>query len=106
MVYISLTFWPFKQVDFQNRLGWGLPPSNQQPHHWACLLQGLHRPAVNHLRHIHVIHTQHAVIYPVEGKVLTYTLYFHLHASLSVNRQQRWSYFAAQRQEETLAWPM
>lgn len=65
---ISLTFGPFQQVDLQNRLRWGLPPSDQQPHHWPRLLQGFHRPAVNHLGHVHVVHAEHAVIHPMEGK--------------------------------------
>lgn len=68
---MSLTFWPFQQVDLQNCLGWGLPSSDQQPHHWTRLLQGFYRSAVNHLRHVHIVHTQHTVIHPVEGKVLT-----------------------------------
>lgn len=63
---VSLTFGPFQQVDLQNCLRWGLPSSDQQPHHWPRLLQGLHCSAVNHLRHVHIIHTQHAVIHPVE----------------------------------------
>lgn len=67
---VSLTFGPFQQVDLQNCLGWGLPPSDQQPHHWSRLLEGLHRSAVNHLGHVHIVYTQHAVIHPADGKVL------------------------------------
>lgn len=68
---VSLTFWPFKKVDLQNCFGRGLPSSDQQPHHWPRLLQGLHCSAVNHFRHVHIVHTQHTVVYPGEEKILT-----------------------------------
>ncbi len=69
---VSLTFGPFQQVDLQNCLRWCLPPSDQQPHNWPRLLQGLHCPAVNHLRHVHIVHTQHTVIHSVDRKVRTH----------------------------------
>lgn len=78
---VSLTFGPFQQVDLQNRLGRGLSPSDQQPHHWPRFLQGFYRPAVNHLRHIHIVHTQHTVIHPAEEKYISHTC-----TTLSVNR--------------------
>lgn len=71
VVLVLLTFGPFKQVNLQNGLRWGLPPSDQQPNHWPRLLQGLHCPAMNHLRHIHVIHTQHTVIHAAERNTVS-----------------------------------
>lgn len=69
-VRLPLTFWPFQQVDLQNRLGRGLSSSDQQPHHWPRLFQGLHCPAVHHFRHVHIVHTQHAVVHPGEERIL------------------------------------
>lgn len=59
------TFWPFEQVDLHDSLRWRLSPPHHQPDHRACLLQCLHRPAVHHLGHVHLIHPEHTVIHPV-----------------------------------------
>lgn len=69
-VRLPLTFRPLQQVDLQNRLGRGLSSSDQQPHHWPRLFQGLHCPAVHHFRHVHIVHAQHAVVHPGEGRIL------------------------------------
>lgn len=83
----SLTFGPFQQVDLQDRLGWRLPPSDQQPHHWPRLLQGLHRPTVNHLGHVHFVHPQHAVVHAAEGGGGTF-LVTDIHRTLSGGKER------------------
>lgn len=66
-----LTFGSFEQVDLQDCLRRGLPPSNQQPHHRPRLLQSFHCPTMNHLRHIDVVHTQHTVVDPAPREIQT-----------------------------------
>lgn len=63
-----LTFGPLEEVDLQDGLWWGLSSPDQEPDHGPGLLQGLHRPAVDHLGHVHLVHTQHTVVDPGEGQ--------------------------------------
>ena len=76
-----LTFGPLQQVNLQDGLGRGLAPPHQEPHHGARLLQGLHRPAVHHLRHVHLVDPQHAVVHPEGGGGRGGVHYAHSHTS-------------------------